>query len=937
MLEHTTETPGVDPFAPITGEERARAKDRPTKEAEIWLPQVPPPEDLPEAGQIRHPHYGPAVQLWVYRGADGGTRFGAARFERTEPDGTASKIVLPVAYGRRAWTTTSGVRRSQTGWHLKRPALPVSLYGWDRLVQRPDAPVILCEGEKAADRAGLLFPDHVAVASQGGSSAPEGADWSPLAGRRLTIWGDHDTPGRKYAAHAACMAQEAGAAAVRMVRVPHDWPDGWDLGDEAPEGIDAATLRGMLDGAQNIPEGDEPLAGDEAPERPADAAHGISEDDAANELERLSLLPRPEYARARKRAAQALEMGVLDLDKVVGALRSRRWKQAQAEDRARTPPGPGSTIWPLGILKQEDGLYHDAGGEAGPTWLSSPIEVLGQGRDAAGEGWGLWLRFRDDDCRPHMWAMPAKLLMTQPGELEAALVDRGLRINGEPAARAQLRYALNGVRSGSRVAFAEQPGWCSPNGATAVYVLIDGNTVGEAAEDVVLRLMSENAAAKAAEAGTLEGWQSEVAAKASGNPVAAFAICAAFAGPLLHHLGESSGGFHFFGRSKTGKTLAMRVGLSVWGNTRKAGLLRDWRSTANGFEGAAEESNDGLLTLDEIHQADPREVTGVVYQLANESGKQRLTRETTARRRKVWRNVVLSTGEVDVATMAAKAIAASPLPAGAEVRLPSVPIDGHDMWPNLYGAASREALMAGLQQALLRHYGTPIRAYLHALTDCLAANEGTLEQAMEEMRKGLYATLPDGADAQVREVARRCALIGLAGELATEWGILPWQVGEATTAAETVLLWWVDRRGGAGSTEESQHIRTVRAYLSELGASRFVALQYSQGESGAWRWVERHEDRIIQSRTGWKRPVGDGGEGDEFVLDRDGWAKMCAASGADPGEVAKTLNAAGHLGEGDSKNLTRYARLPSVGRVRCYIIKPSIFTEHEAGAAAEAA
>ena len=108
------------------------------------------------------------------------------------------KSILPLSYceddaGRRSWR-----------WqHL--PA-PRPLYGLDHLVLRAAAPVLVVEGEKAADAAAKLFPDHVAVTSSGGSNAAGKADWSPLAGRQVVIWPDRDAPGPRL----RCRRCEAG-------------------------------------------------------------------------------------------------------------------------------------------------------------------------------------------------------------------------------------------------------------------------------------------------------------------------------------------------------------------------------------------------------------------------------------------------------------------------------------------------------------------------------------------------------------------------------------------------------------------------------------------------------------------------------------------------------------------------------------------------------
>jgi uncharacterized protein (DUF927 family) len=75
----------------------------------------------------------------------------------------------------------------------------------------------------------------------------------------------------------------------------------------------------------------------------------------------------------------------------------------------------------------------------------------------------------------------------------------------------------------------------------------------------------------------------------------------------------------------------------------------------------------------EMGLADAREVADVVYMLANESGKQRSSRDGSARRRQIWRSLFLSTGEL---TLAAKMGEANKrVMAGLEVRLVTLRAD----------------------------------------------------------------------------------------------------------------------------------------------------------------------------------------------------------------------------------------------------------------------
>lgn len=464
-----------DAFAPITNTSTALPKAKPD---ELWEPQLPAPTEPPDAGTIRHPKYGAAVRHWVYRDAAGSPLFAAARFEFTRDDGKPGKQVYPYTFGRRQWTTPAGRRLDETRWHLKRPAVPVPLYGLDRLAARSDAKVLLCEGEKSADAAGRVFPDLVAIAAQGGCQAPEKSDWSAIAGRNVVVWPDADAGGIAFAATAAELMHDAVAAAVRIVPiVPSEWPDGWDLADDLPPGVSVERLRDLLDAAQ-LPDVDDEPAGD------ADATSGA--DNVADlEVERAFRLSDLEFASKKKELAKLCGMTPGDLaglrqkhftkireagkakekaekaqraadDKAAKekAKREFTWKNAQAQAEFRSKPvseGEG-TVWPYGIEERDDGLYYTATSEDEPdVWLCEPIEVLGMARDGEGESWGLWLRWRDADQRIHTWSMPNRLLMARFGGLETELVDRGLRIDTNGQQRLYLHHALGGVQSGARV------------------------------------------------------------------------------------------------------------------------------------------------------------------------------------------------------------------------------------------------------------------------------------------------------------------------------------------------------------------------------------------------------------------------------------------------------------------------------------------------------
>jgi len=118
-----------------------------------------------------------------------------------------------------------------TQWLWKAPPAPRPLYGTQQLAANPSAPVLVVEGEKAADAAALLYPSAVAVTWPSGCKAIDKANWSPLAGRRCVLWPDADAVGRDAMAKLAIRLLKVGAAQVRIIQPPADVPDGWDLAD----------------------------------------------------------------------------------------------------------------------------------------------------------------------------------------------------------------------------------------------------------------------------------------------------------------------------------------------------------------------------------------------------------------------------------------------------------------------------------------------------------------------------------------------------------------------------------------------------------------------------------------------------------------------------------------------------------------------------------
>lgn len=192
-----------------------------------WTPTLAP-EGTVLPGVIRHHRLGVASAFWAYNDADGRLFGAVCRFDL--PGG--GKDVVPLTWCRHP----DG--REQFRWLSF--AKPRPIYGLDLLAAKPDAGVLIVEGEKAAKAARRISPG-VVVTWPGGSKAARFADWAPLAGRRVNIWPDRDAPGIE-AARTIAKALSGIAAKVRIIQPPPGPNDGWDLADAVAEGWSRTQL-----------------------------------------------------------------------------------------------------------------------------------------------------------------------------------------------------------------------------------------------------------------------------------------------------------------------------------------------------------------------------------------------------------------------------------------------------------------------------------------------------------------------------------------------------------------------------------------------------------------------------------------------------------------------------------------------------------------------
>lgn len=312
------------------------------------------------------------------------------------------------------------------------------------------------------------------------------------------------------------------------------------------------------------------------------------------------------------------------------------------------------------------------------------------------------------------------------------------------------------------------------------------------------------------------------------------------------------------------------------------------------MEGVAAARCDTALILDEIGESDGREVGATIYALGNGTGKARASRNGTARQPHRWRIALLSSGERSLAAHMSES--GQHPKAGQSVRLLDIPAKRqHGAFDHLHDHSGGRAFADQLKGEVTRHYGHVGPTFVQHLVSekvDLAAELNGLVQA-----PGFTSAHPLHGRA-----AEALALIALAGELATRFGLTGWKEGESLQAAIGAFQAWKTGHGTVQS-EHEQILARVRGFIERHGDARFSPIC--------------DDPPPVRDRAGWWRE-GDGGR--VYLFNTEGMRE--ALDGFDVRRGLDALDAAGWIVDHDAD--ARSVRLQHQGRRgRYYAIRPS--------------
>lgn len=222
--------PGPVTGVPVTTTPRAEAPTKvPVTVTRVTGRVAPTFATANEAVADLEKRYGPKSEFWTYHDRAGEPIGVIVRWDLppdpSEP-GKPGKRILPVSKIDGRWANVG-------------MAAPRPLYRLPALLALPKgSTVYVLEGEKCADAARALR--LIATTSVHGAQSPGKTDWSPLAGMHVIVVLDNDPAGEKYGQEVTALALAAGAASVRIVRLP-----GLGVGGDIVEFIQARTAAGL--------------------------------------------------------------------------------------------------------------------------------------------------------------------------------------------------------------------------------------------------------------------------------------------------------------------------------------------------------------------------------------------------------------------------------------------------------------------------------------------------------------------------------------------------------------------------------------------------------------------------------------------------------------------------------------------------------------------
>ena len=313
--------------------------------------------------------------------------------------------------------------------------------------------------------------------------------------------------------------------------------------------------------------------------------------------------------------------------------------------------------------------------------------------------------------------------------------------------------------------------------------------------------------------GTLEGWKAAAALAVKENWLCILGLCSGFIGPLIALCDMGALFILISGPSGDGKTTALELGASPWGDPNfdhDAGVIWSLNATPAAAETLAKRGNGAGFFFDEMKHLDPKKAAAFIFMMTGCVGKKRATVKMSTQPVLKWSGGGLLSNERTLKQTIA--LAGEEFDPGLNVRLPDVHTAGHivksapdtftaikDGIRNNFGHAGPEFV----QHLFRRHY-----------TD----DPAKLRSEIEAAAKGIEGPGSKGVTGQELRAARVFGVFQRAGEIAVEAGLLP----AGTDVAGVVRKAWGIYRAGPGAQAIDPKEANVRWFHEAYAKARLT-------------------------------------------------------------------------------------------------------------------
>jgi putative DNA primase/helicase len=259
--------------------------------------------------------------------------------------------------------------------------------------------------------------------------------------------------------------------------------------------------------------------------------------------------------------------------------------------------------------------------------------------------------------------------------------------------------------------------------------------------------------------GTLDGWREAVEPLRS-YPRAVIALLGSFAAPLVSVLGTPNFTIDLSYETSAGKTTALRVAGSVWGDpdeSHPASVVGTFRVTRVFIERFGTATDNLPLIVDETKLASPRDIARLLYEFSSGKGKGRGSPQGF-RRRGAWSSVMLTTGEQKITSFSQDG--------GTVARV--IPLVGSP-----FGKKDEETgeVVRTLDAGVKRHFGVAGPRFVRFLMEESDGPEESKKMFLDLRRQYQERA---GDNAVLGRLAEHLAVLHLTATLLDASGVLSW-------------------------------------------------------------------------------------------------------------------------------------------------------------------